>query len=74
LQTEARYARQRAHAAANRLVAVDQRYPLVAHRFQMRAARDHRDVVAARGELGGDVAADRAGAEDADLHRGVLEL
>ena len=68
LQPEARRVGQRAHPAADGALAVDQRYPLVAHRFQMRAARDHRDLVAARGELRGDVPADRAGAEYADLH------
>ena len=57
-----------AHLAADGVGAVNERHPLVAHRFEMRAARDHRDVVPGCGELGGDMAADGSGAEHADSH------
>src|SRR5574341_2665181 len=59
-------------AAAYHLFTMNQRYPLVAHRVEMRAARHHRHVVPAGGELGRDVTADRAGAEYADSHSHTL--
>jgi hypothetical protein len=53
---------------------MNERYPLVANRREMGAARNDRDVVAARGKLCRDMAADRARAENTDLHLESLEL
>ena len=60
--------RRRANAANDGLVAMQELDAAALHRFQVRAPCDHRDVVARRGELGRDMPADRAGAEDAQLH------
>ena len=68
LQSQLGRARGRAHPPADGLVAVDERYPVVAHRLQVRAARDDRHVVPARGELRSEMPADRACAENADPH------
>ena len=68
LQSEAGGALGGAHPPADRVLAVNQGYPLVAHRLKMRAARDDRDVVPGRRELRSEMAANRARAEYADLH------
>jgi hypothetical protein len=58
----------RPHAAHDRLLAVQQLQAAALHRFEMRAAGHHRDIVSCGGELRRDVPADRAGAEDAQFH------
>jgi hypothetical protein len=47
---------------------MEKRYALGAHRFQVRAACDHRHVVPGGGELCGHMAADGAGAKYTDSH------
>ena len=44
----------------------DQRDAVRAQRLELRAARQHRDLVSGAGQPRGEMAADRAGAEDAD--------
>src|SRR6202007_2313545 len=58
----------RAHAPRDRLLAVQQLDAAAAHGLEMGATRHHRDVVVRRGQFRRDVAADRAGAEDAQFH------
>jgi len=61
-----------AHRSRDDFVTVEQLHTPVFHRLQVRAARDDRDVVPGRGEPGGEVAADRAGAENAYTHFAIL--
>ena len=56
------------------LVAFQEPHAVLAHRLEVRAARDEADVRAGLRKLDAQIAADRAGAEDADLHCAFLHM
>ena len=47
--------------------------PLLLKRRQVRAARDERDIFARGGQSSAEIAANRAGAEYCDTHKGIRE-